>query len=209
MILKIVIFLVKIFELLGKFKTNIANSRKKSMILIYLKLRLGFGLAVVVTEVVVVDVVKLELLSGDTAVDEPNVNVDVGGDVVVVPAIEVLVVDDVITDDPKVKLTLGFSFFLSAFSSSSSSSSKAESNFSTRFSSRLLSCSSFSGLLINTVLLSSFSLGSFTTELTMSEIFGTIIFCVDLSVSSRAKATFLTGPVDVPLSRTFRRFFFC
>ena len=162
----------------------------------------------VVTEVVVVDVVKLELLSGDTAVDEPNVNVDVGGDVVVVPAIEVLVVDDVITDDPKVKLTLGFSFFLSEFSSSSSSS-KAESNFSTRFSSRLLSCSSFSGLLISTVLLSSFSLGSFTTELTMSEIFGTIIFCVDLSVSSRAKATFLTGPVDVPLSRTFRRFFFC
>ena len=118
------------------------------MILIYLKLRLGFGLAVVVTEVVVVDVVKLELLSGDTTVDEPNVNVDVGGDVVVVPAIEVLVVDDVITDDPKVKLTLGFSFFLSVFSSSSSSSSKAESNFSTRFSSRLLSCSSFSGLLI-------------------------------------------------------------
>ena len=166
---------------------------------IYLKLRLGFGRALVV---------KVELLSGDTAVDEPNVNVDVGGDVVVVPAIEVLVVDDVITDDPKVKLTLGFSFFLSEFSSSSSSS-KAESNFSTRFSSRLLSCSSFSGLLINTVLLSSFSLGSFTTELTMSEIFGTIIFCVDLSVSSRAKATFLTGPVDVPLSRTFRRFFFC
>ena len=119
-------FLVKILELFSKFKTNIANSRKKSMILIYLKLRLGFGLAVVVTEVVVVDVVKLELLSGDTAVDEPNVNVDVGGDVVVVPAIEVLVVDDVITDDPKVKLTLGFSFFLSEFSSSSSSSSKAK-----------------------------------------------------------------------------------
>ena len=145
------------------------------MIFIYLKLRLGFGLAVVVTEVVVVDVVKLELLSGDTTVDEPNVNVDVGGDVVVVPAIEVLVVDDVITDDPKVKLTLGFSIFLSAFSSSSSS--KAESNFSTRFSSRLLSCSSFSGLLISTVLLK------------LSEIFGTIIFCGVLSVSSKAKAS--------------------
>ena len=31
-ILRIVIFLVKILELLGKFKTNVANSRKKSTI---------------------------------------------------------------------------------------------------------------------------------------------------------------------------------
>ena len=163
----------------------------------------------VVTEVVVVEVVKLELLSGDTTLDEPNVNVDVGVDasvVVVVPATEVLVVDDdVVADDPKVKVT----FFWSVFSASSSSSSKAESNFSTRFSSRLLSCSSFSGLLISTLVVSSLGLGSFTTELTMSAIFGTIVFCVVLSASSRAKATFLTGPVDVPLSRTFRRFFFC
>ena len=62
----------------------------------------------VVTEVVVVEVVKLELLSGDTTLDEPNVNVDVGVDTsaVVVPATEVLVVDDdVIADDPKVKVT--------------------------------------------------------------------------------------------------------
>ena len=176
---------------------------------IYLKLRLGFGLAVVVTEVVVVEVVKLELLSGDTTLDEPNVNVDDGVDasvVVVVPPTEVLVVDDdVVADDPKVKVT----FFWSVFSASSSSSSKAESNFSTRFSSRLLSCSSFSGLLISTLVVSSLGLGSFTTELTISAIFGTIVFCVVLSASSRAKATFLTGPVDVPLSRTFRRFFFC
>ena len=43
-------------------------------------MRLGFGLAVAVTEVVIVEVVKLELLSGDTARDKPNVNVDVGVD---------------------------------------------------------------------------------------------------------------------------------
>ena len=55
----------------------------------------------IVTEVVVVEVVKLELLSGDTTLDEPNVNVVVDASVVVVPATEVLVIDNVIIDDPK------------------------------------------------------------------------------------------------------------
>ena len=179
-----------------------------------LKLRLGFGIAVV-TEVVVVEVVKLELALGEaTDVPEPNVKVadDVAAGADVVNVVVLSAEELVEATEPKLKVlavSVGFSLFLSV----SSSSSKADINFSTRLSSRLLSCSSFSGLEIKTVSFSLFSFGgsfSFTVALTISEIFGTIIFCcwADLSTSS-AKATFLTGAVDVPLSTTFRRFFFC